>query len=144
MFARATPLHLFSRLRNKHCPNLPCCEHSWAEQTTGPRTMWLRVSMHVSDQIDTGEARIRAGDQEEKTITRAGWHSHQILSSRGHRRICEREALTERIPRRTQTTGQHSDRVFEASCRALQPLIDRTQSPTDRVFNIVPRLASVD
>ena len=27
-------------------------------------------------------------------------------------------------------TGQHSDGLFEASCRVLHPLIDRTQSPT--------------
>ena len=58
----------------QHCPyldqsrsHLSCCEHSWAEQTTGPRTMWLRASIHVSDPLDTVAARIRTSDREEKT-----------------------------------------------------------------------------
>ena len=55
------------------------CEHSWAEQTTGPRTMWLRVSIHVSDPLDTGAARIRTGDKGRKT--RAGSHSQQTAAT---------------------------------------------------------------
>ena len=45
---------LFSRLRNSTVrtstsqrSHLLSCEHSWAEQTTGPRTMRLRVRIHT-------------------------------------------------------------------------------------------------
>ena len=100
VFERATPQHnnLFSRLRNNTCPyfdqsrsHLPCCDHSWAEQTTGPRTVWPRVSMRVSYQMDTCEARIRAGDKEEKHI-----HVPVRIHTRSFHRevtVCEAEAL---------------------------------------------------
>ena len=117
----------------QHCPNLdqsrshlPCCEHSWAEWTTGPRTMQLQASMRVSDHIGTCEARNRASDQEERTYARAGPHSYQIHSPRSHRDICETKAL---IAQFFHAAPIQPDRTFEASCRALHPVIDRTQSP---------------
>ena len=49
-----TTTALFSRLRNSTVrtstsqrSHLLSCEHSWAEQTTGPRTMRLRVRIHT-------------------------------------------------------------------------------------------------
>ena len=59
VFARVPPQHdttaLFSRLRNSTVrtstsqrSHLLSCEHSWAEQTTGSRTMRLRERIHTN------------------------------------------------------------------------------------------------
>ena len=109
--------------------------------------------MRVSDHTDTCEARIRAGDQEERTHARAGPHAYQIHSPRSHRDTCETEALIAQFLRSTHTTRQNvrSGRALpsdnpkvqqrDASCN---PLVDETRSPTNTCPNIVSCLATVD
>ena len=55
----------------QHCPNLDqsrshltCCEHSWAEQTTGPRTMRLRVRIQT---VEKNRAKSRSKDRHSRS-----------------------------------------------------------------------------
>ena len=102
----------------------------------------LRPNRHGSEQVTR-----------KKTNTRAGSHSHTSRLLQFHDRsflrevtnnvrntghICKKKTLIERIPRRTQTTGQHLDRMSIASCRVLH----NHRQPD--CSSIVPRLASID
>ena len=71
--------HLFSRLRtqspilDESRSHFPCCEHSWAKQTTGPRTMRLRV------RIQTVEKKVPNHAQQQ--TTRTGIHGQKSGTS---------------------------------------------------------------
>ena len=93
VFARVPPTtlvletpHTQSSILDQSRSHLPRCEHSWAEQTTGPRTMRLRV------RIQTVEKKT-VPNHAQKQTTRTGIHgqksgiSHATVPRSNHRLI---------------------------------------------------------
>ena len=147
MCTRATPQTLVLETPQQHCPildqsksHLPCCEHSWAEQTTGPRTMWLRVThltqvLHGSEQTTRKKKCTCRFAFTTDPFTERSQNVPYLASVDRPNPTHHRQSVRSIVPYLASTVRKNpliDNPDVSTSCCVFHPLINRTQSSTNR------------